>query len=199
MKNKRKCRYIKTGDVYSSAKELAKALDISIYKVYHILNGRVIDSIGIEYTEESLQGATIKEAKCIKCNVVKPREEFGIDKRTNSIRGYACKKCRAKREADRRIELSKEEMRIRSIKNTYKVSRDEAEKLYNTSNCDICNTKLTSRLDNKIHSSNRHIDHCHNTGEVRGVLCAGCNLAIGHAKEDINTLNNMIKYLTNKF
>jgi len=44
----------------------------------------------------------------------------------------------------------------------------------------------------------RHIDHCHNTGEVRGVLCAGCNLAIGHAKEDINTLNNMIKYLTNK-
>ena len=198
MKSKRKCRHIETGDAYDSAKELAKALGISIHKVYHILNGRVIDSIGIEYVGESLKGTAIKEAKCIKCNVVKPREEFGIDKRTNSIRGYACKKCRAKREEDRRLELGKEEMRIRTIKNTYNVSRDEAEKLYKTSNCDICNIQLTSRLDSEINSSNRHIDHCHNTGKVRGVLCAGCNLAIGHAKEDVNTLNSMIKYLTNK-
>ena len=49
MKNKRKCKHIETGDVYGSAKELAKALDISIHKVYHILNGRIIDSVGIEY------------------------------------------------------------------------------------------------------------------------------------------------------
>lgn len=198
MKSKRKCRHIETGDVYDSVKELAESLDTSIHKIHHILGGRVKDSIGVEYIGESLVGTVVKEAKCIKCNIVKPRKDFGIDKRTNGIRGYTCKKCRCERESSRRVSLGKEEMRIRSIKNTYKVSRYEAERLYNTNNCDICNIQLTSRLDSNISSSNRNIDHCHNTGEVRGVLCAGCNLAIGHAKEDVNTLNNMIKYLTNK-
>jgi len=185
MKSKRKCRHIETGNVYSSAKELSEYLNVSIHKVYHILNGRINDSIGIEYIGESLIGISIKEAECIKCNIVKPIDDFGIDKRTVSIRGYACKKCRSKREALRRSELGKEEMRIRSIKSKYKVSRSNAEKLYNTIKCDIS-------------SSNRHIDHCHTTGNVRGVLCGGCNLAIGHVKENVNTLSNMIKYLDNQ-
>lgn len=197
MKSKRKCRYIETGDVYGSAKELSEALGVSINKVYKTLNGRIKDSVGIEYVGESLVGTTVKEAECIKCKTVKPREDFGIDKRTNSIRGYACKKCRSEREALRRIELGKEEMRIRTIKSTYKVSRVKAEELYSTSNCDICSVELTSRLGNKTHSSNRHIDHCHSTGEVRGVLCAGCNLGLGHFTDSVTKLENAIKYIKN--
>ncbi len=41
------------------------------------------------------------------------------------------------------------------------------------------------------------VDHCHETGRVRGLLCATCNLAIGYVNDDISILENMIKYLKN--
>lgn len=40
-----------------------------------------------------------------------------------------------------------------------------------------------------------HIDHCHTTGEVRGLLCSGCNTGIGHLKDDVRILENAIRYL----
>lgn len=39
------------------------------------------------------------------------------------------------------------------------------------------------------------IDHDHETGKVRGLLCAKCNLMLGLAEDNINTLNIAIKYL----
>lgn len=41
------------------------------------------------------------------------------------------------------------------------------------------------------------VDHCHKTGKVRGILCDRCNLALGYLKDDIEILNNAIKYLNN--
>jgi hypothetical protein len=39
------------------------------------------------------------------------------------------------------------------------------------------------------------VDHCHRTGKVRGVLCHGCNLALGGARESKTILEQLIKYL----
>ena len=39
------------------------------------------------------------------------------------------------------------------------------------------------------------IDHCHATGKVRGLLCHSCNLLLGHAKDNVQTLQNAIDYL----
>lgn len=39
------------------------------------------------------------------------------------------------------------------------------------------------------------IDHCHITGNIRGLLCTGCNTALGMVKDNKQTLSNMIKYL----
>ena len=39
------------------------------------------------------------------------------------------------------------------------------------------------------------IDHCHETGVVRGLLCQYCNTALGLVEDDIGILENMIKYL----
>ncbi len=39
------------------------------------------------------------------------------------------------------------------------------------------------------------VDHNHKTSKVRGLLCTGCNAAIGHAKESIDILKGIIAYL----
>ncbi|MBW8797723.1 MAG: endonuclease VII domain-containing protein [Streptomyces sp.] len=40
-----------------------------------------------------------------------------------------------------------------------------------------------------------HVDHCHKTGRVRGVLCFNCNSAIGLLRDDPETLNRAADYL----
>ena len=39
------------------------------------------------------------------------------------------------------------------------------------------------------------IDHDHNTGEVRGLLCNGCNIALGQCRDDPEVLRALADYL----
>lgn len=39
-----------------------------------------------------------------------------------------------------------------------------------------------------------HIDHDHGTGKVRGLLCSGCNTALGHLGEDIERMLGLAEY-----
>lgn len=56
--------------------------------------------------------------------------------------------------------------------------------------CKICGTTDPGGRSDKF-----HIDHDHATGLVRGLLCAGCNLAIGHLREDPHTARLLAEYL----
>lgn len=40
-----------------------------------------------------------------------------------------------------------------------------------------------------------HVDHCHRTGKVRGVLCFNCNSAIGLLGDDPDTVRRAAAYL----
>ncbi|MER5518238.1 endonuclease VII domain-containing protein [Streptomyces sp. NPDC002763] len=40
-----------------------------------------------------------------------------------------------------------------------------------------------------------HVDHCHKTGRVRGVLCFNCNSAIGLLRDAPETINRAADYL----
>lgn len=40
-----------------------------------------------------------------------------------------------------------------------------------------------------------YVDHDHETGFVRGLLCGGCNSAIGLMQESIETFERAIQYL----
>lgn len=39
------------------------------------------------------------------------------------------------------------------------------------------------------------VDHCHETGRVRGLLCSRCNTGIGHLRDDVTILRRAIDYL----
>ena len=59
--------------------------------------------------------------------------------------------------------------------------------------CGICFSKGF-----KMHESAQFdlvVDHCHDTGKVRGVLCHNCNRAVGLLKDNIEVLKNAISYL----
>jgi hypothetical protein len=55
--------------------------------------------------------------------------------------------------------------------------------------CEIC------KSDGSDHKKGLCVDHNHDTGIVRGILCAHCNSAIGHFHDDINKLEMAITYL----
>jgi len=40
-----------------------------------------------------------------------------------------------------------------------------------------------------------HLDHCHKTGRIRGVLCNNCNTGLGKFYDDIELLKTAINYL----
>jgi hypothetical protein len=42
-----------------------------------------------------------------------------------------------------------------------------------------------------------NIDHCHETNEVRGILCSGCNTGLGHLGDNIDGLLRAVAYLKN--
>ncbi|WP_308345211.1 endonuclease VII domain-containing protein [Streptomyces sp. ISL-94] len=40
-----------------------------------------------------------------------------------------------------------------------------------------------------------HVDHCHSTGRVRGVLCLNCNVGIGLLKDNPDCMRRAAEYL----
>jgi hypothetical protein len=58
--------------------------------------------------------------------------------------------------------------------------------------CAICLQKEVSGKRSKRLA----VDHCHETGRIRGLLCQRCNRALGLLKDDKNVLANAITYLS---
>lgn len=63
---------------------------------------------------------------------------------------------------------------------------------------------MMARQDNACVTCNRHesdfakrlhVDHNHQTGKVRGLLCNGCNMALGAVRENPQTLRHLAAYL----
>lgn len=56
--------------------------------------------------------------------------------------------------------------------------------------CAICGTDKPGGI------GKWHVDHCHASMKVRGVLCQNCNFLLGHARDDVAILRAAIRYLT---
>ena len=94
-----------------------------------------------------------------------------------------------------RKEVSPEASRKYIIKVTYNITWDEYVSLYNEfgGKCGICGEEL-SLLKTKD-TMTAHIDHCHTTNKVRGILCRSCNRGIGYLRDDPELLTKASDYL----
>lgn len=54
--------------------------------------------------------------------------------------------------------------------------------------CVICNSAFSEQNPS-------HLDHCHDTGTIRGLLCRSCNWGLGDFKDNIELLESAITYL----
>lgn len=79
-------------------------------------------------------------------------------------------------------------VRYASIKKLYGLSADTYEKILENQQgcCAICLLKMTKTP---------HVDHCHKSKKVRGLLCFNCNRAIGHMQDDPAIAKRAASYL----
>jgi hypothetical protein len=81
------------------------------------------------------------------------------------------------------------------LKTKFGITLEQYEEILDGQNgvCAICEREE----DGFLHGvrKNLAVDHCHGTGEVRGLLCSRCNGAIGHFREEVGILEKAILYL----
>jgi len=83
------------------------------------------------------------------------------------------------------------------LKNKYGITLEQFNEILMTQNgvCACCK-KPETKINNQTKKVQPlSVDHCHETGKVRGLLCDVCNTTLGKIKENISTLGSMIDYL----
>jgi hypothetical protein len=101
-----------------------------------------------------------------------------------------CKSCYWKKWNNENPEKRKGYKRKCLLKQTYGMTLDEYNELLEKQNygCAICGNNNGNRV--------MFVDHNHETGEIRGLLCTRCNCAIGLFDDDVEKIAKSIDYLT---
>lgn len=148
---------------------------------------------------------------CTKCEKEKPIEKFNrFVRKGKEYREHTCMACRQNiwRKDPKNLaksvertrswnennkEYVKRNKRERDLKRLYGITTEQFHTLLEEQNyqCKICGTPHTEE-------KYLHVDHCHNTGVVRGLLCTKCNTGLGLFNEDLNLLTKAQKYLDEK-
>ena len=134
---------------------------------------------------------------CTKCKVEKPITEYIKRKGYKDGIFSWCKDCH--REYDRTWRKNmeptkkKETGRKNKLKQSYGITVEQYNEMLKAQNhkCAICEKDET-----EVHRNRLFVDHCHNTGEIRGLLCNNCNTAIGHLKDSVEITLKAATYLT---
>lgn len=143
---------------------------------------------------------------CNKCHKEKSLDEFVKNKTCKSGYAQQCKSCsnaykrwwattpagEIKRLQAKRRYNSSEKRKVNSrklhLKKRYNLTVEELNemKIQQSNKCLICELSDVELV----------IDHCHETGIIRGLLCRQCNSALGLFKENIKSLENAIQHVS---
>ncbi len=160
--------------------------------------------------------------RCGKCNIKKKHSAFCVDNRAKDGLASWCRECHLLHQQSKK---GKESKKVAAKKYSQtkkgKTSAYRANKNWNKRHpskvkeyrikcshglslaqyttlldnqeglCAICRVQLSSLPPKQI-----HVDHCHRTKKVRGVLCHYCNLGLGQFRDSILYLDAAKRYLT---
>jgi len=76
------------------------------------------------------------------------------------------------------------------LRNRYGIAPEDRDQMIEDQDgkCKICGDKLDM-------GKFTHVDHCHVSGKVRGVLCLACNNGIERFKDSVDIMEKAIQYL----
>jgi hypothetical protein len=136
---------------------------------------------------------------CVDCGLGRPIRQGTHGKRCNDCRKarnklltaewfarqpleYKEEKKRQARDAAKKRRATNREPEIRkSLKRKYGITLENFKAMYAAQNglCAICKVPLPDLLASGRERKRVHVDHCHESKVVRGLLCNVCNLGIG--------------------
>jgi hypothetical protein len=142
----------------------------------------------------------VRKVKCNHCN-----NEF----ETNSNkRAYCSERCRRETYKNKAKENYNQYIlrnpgkkglssKISRLKNKFNLTIEEYNQLIQLQNnkCKICSAILNIDINRDNWNEKACIDHNHQTGKIRGILCSNCNHGIGFFKDNIDLLIKAQKYL----
>lgn len=143
---------------------------------------------------------------CRKCGETKPLEDFHKDRKSKDGHCFYCKECNkrktrehyrdnvdkvAEKERGRRRAKSGE-YRDYNYRSKYGITLEDYNRMFEEQG-GVCAT--CGQPESRAATDSLAVDHDHETGKVRGLLCSNCNRSLGLLKENIGTLQNLIAYL----
>lgn len=125
---------------------------------------------------------------CSRCRVEKDYFEFGSNKSRHDGLTHNCRSCL------KEIRASRTEAQSRyyaewSRRKLYGLTQDQYDDMIDAQDnrCAICRKETAGKA--------LHVDHDHETGRVRGLLCGPCNMGLGHFGDDVDRMADAIRYL----
>jgi len=134
----------------------------------------------------------LHERKIKNCPVCKTTEHPKAENK-----GHLCKPCAVKRATDW-YKANPERYFFNQIRATYGISKEQylSLLLQQDNKCAICGESETVTNHWKKNETRRlAIDHCHDSGIIRGLLCYRCNTTLGSIGDNPDLLRNMATYL----
>lgn len=136
-----------------------------------------------------LSDSNLKDMKkCSQCKDEKQIEMFCKNKNLRDGLNSICKEC-GKYNA-KKYRLGTDNNARARLKYLYGISMETYQELFKAQGgkCGICET------DKDPLGRRFALDHCHETGKIRGLLCFSCNTGIGKLKS-VELLKKAVKYL----
>jgi len=137
----------------------------------------------------------VTEKECFTCKKTKSLGDFHNDRRTPTGKTSSCKECASERMKRWYWDASsarKQSIKEGTLRRSFGISLDEYYRMLEDQKgfCVICGNKDKTRY--------LAVDHNHETGEIRGLLCSQCNTGLGCFKDNLQLLTNAYDYLSYK-